>query len=50
MGAGLVGLLAEWFGIQAAFAVSTVATLVLVVPFLRTVAPATLAEVPVNRN
>ncbi|SCF21498.1 Major Facilitator Superfamily protein [Micromonospora haikouensis] len=46
VGAGLVGLLAEWFGVRAAFAVFAVATLALVVPFLRTVTPAALAEVP----
>ncbi|MFV2104776.1 MFS transporter [Micromonospora sp. LOL_024] len=50
VGAGVVGLLAELFGIRAAFAVFAVATLVLVVPFLRTVTPAALAEVPVSQD
>ncbi|MFJ5043452.1 MFS transporter [Streptomyces sp. NPDC088719] len=45
VGAGLVGVLAEWFGIRAAFMVFTVATLVIIVPFLRTVTPGALAEV-----
>ncbi|MFC8290385.1 MFS transporter [Streptomyces sp. NPDC057242] len=44
LGAGLVGVLAEWFGIRAAFAVFTVATLVIIVPFLRTVTPQALGE------
>ncbi|MEV0281107.1 MFS transporter [Streptomyces sp. NPDC050610] len=35
VGAGLVGVLAEWFGIRAAFTVFTLATLVIIVPFLR---------------
>ncbi|MFJ6251239.1 MULTISPECIES: MFS transporter [unclassified Streptomyces] len=44
LGAGLVGVLAEWFGIRAAFAAFTVATLVIIVPFLRTVTPQALGE------
>ncbi|WP_435188232.1 MFS transporter [Streptomyces sp. bgisy126] len=44
LGAGLVGVLAEWFGIRVAFAVFTVATLVIIVPFLRTVTPQALSE------
>ena len=44
LGAGLVGVLAEWFGIRTAFAVFTVATLLIIVPFLRTVTPQALAE------
>jgi MFS family permease len=44
LGAGLVGVLAEWLGMRAAFAVFAVATLLIVVPFLRTVTPAALAE------
>ncbi|MBP2586912.1 MFS family permease [Streptomyces sp. PvR006] len=44
LGAGLVGVLAEWFGIRTAFAVFALATLVIIVPFLRTVTPRTLAE------
>ncbi|MGI5403432.1 MFS transporter [Streptomyces sp. CA-135486] len=45
LGAGLVGLLAEWFGMRTAFAVFTVATLLIFVPFLRTMTPRTLAEI-----
>ncbi|MFE7778853.1 MFS transporter [Streptomyces sp. NPDC057445] len=45
LGAGLVGLLAEWFGMRTAFAVFTVATLLIIVPFLRTMTPRALAEV-----
>ncbi|MFB7235431.1 MFS transporter [Streptomyces sp. NPDC056269] len=44
LGAGLVGVLAEWFGIRTAFAVFALATLVIIVPFLRTVTPRALAE------
>ncbi|MEV7614097.1 MFS transporter [Streptomyces sp. NPDC089799] len=44
LGAGLVGVLAEWFGIRTAFAVFTVATLLIIVPFLRTVTPKALAD------
>lgn len=44
LGAGLVGLLAEWVGLRAAFVVFAIATLALIVPFLRTVTPAALAE------
>ncbi|MFJ6632456.1 MFS transporter [Streptomyces sp. NPDC091376] len=44
LGAGLVGVLAEWLGIRTAFAVFTVATLLIIVPFLRTVTPQALAE------
>ncbi|MFE6709605.1 MFS transporter [Streptomyces sp. NPDC057695] len=44
LGAGLVGVLAEWFGIRVAFAVFTLATLAIVVPFLRTVTPRALAD------
>ncbi|GAA2362602.1 MFS transporter [Streptomyces carpaticus] len=46
LGAGLGGLLAEWFGLRTAFLVFTVAALLLIVPFLRMVTPAALAEVP----
>lgn len=45
LGAGLVGLLAEWFGMRTAFAVFTVATLLIFVPFLRTMTPRALAEI-----
>lgn len=45
LGAGLVGLLAQWFGPQAAFSVFTLGTLALIVPFLRTMTPAALARV-----
>ncbi|MFE7131711.1 MFS transporter [Streptomyces sp. NPDC057638] len=45
LGAGLVGLLAEFFGMRAAFSVFAVATLLIMVPFLRTVTPRALAEV-----
>ncbi len=44
LGAGLVGVLAEWFGMRAAFAVFAVATVLIIVPFLRTVTPGALAE------
>ncbi|WP_344322180.1 MFS transporter [Streptomyces macrosporus] len=44
LGAGLVGVLAEWFGIRTAFAVFAVATLLIIIPFLRTVTPRALAE------
>ncbi|MFG2556247.1 MFS transporter [Streptomyces sp. NPDC048581] len=44
LGAGLVGVLAEWFGMRAAFAVFAVATVLITVPFLRTVTPGALAE------
>ncbi|MER5720045.1 MFS transporter [Streptomyces sp. NPDC002132] len=44
LGAGLVGVLAEWFGMRTAFAVFAVATVLTIVPFLRTVTPAALAE------
>ncbi|MFF3265351.1 MFS transporter [Streptomyces sp. NPDC002932] len=44
VGAGLVGVLAEWFGIRVAFSVFTLATLAIIVPFLRTVTPRALAE------
>ncbi|MGK5629295.1 MFS transporter [Streptomyces sp. URMC 123] len=45
LGAGLVGVLAEWVGMRAAFAVFAVATVLIIVPFLRTVTPKALAEV-----
>ncbi|MFB7591922.1 hypothetical protein [Streptomyces sp. NPDC056169] len=45
LGAGLVGVLAEWLGIRTAFAVFTLATLLTIVPFLRTVTPRALAAV-----
>ncbi|HZG04684.1 MAG TPA: MFS transporter [Streptomyces sp.] len=44
LGAGLVGVLAEWFGLRAAFAVFAVATLLVIVPFLRVVTPGALEE------
>jgi MFS family permease len=44
LGAGLGGLLAEVAGLRATFWVCTAATLALVVPFLRTLTPAALAE------
>ncbi|MFP3986812.1 MFS transporter [Streptomyces sp. E11-3] len=50
LGAGLVGLLAELFGMRAAFGVFTVATLLIIVPFLRTVTPGALAAVPVEHQ
>jgi MFS family permease len=45
VGAALVGVLAEWFGHRVAFGVFAVATLVLVVPFLRTFTPQALARI-----
>ncbi|MFM9368731.1 MFS transporter [Streptomyces sp. Da 82-17] len=45
IGAGLIGLLAEWFGMRTAFLVFAAATALTVVPFLRMVTPAALAEV-----
>lgn len=45
IGAGAVGLLAEVFGMQAAFLVFAVAVLVAVVPFLWTVTPEVLQSV-----
>ncbi|MZE75703.1 MFS transporter [Streptomyces xinghaiensis] len=44
LGAGLVGVLAEWFGLRAAFTVFAVAALLVIVPFLRTVTPRVLDE------
>ncbi|MFI6818843.1 MFS transporter [Nonomuraea sp. NPDC050328] len=43
LGAGLVGVLAQWLGIRTAFALFAVAALATVVPFLRTATPAALA-------
>jgi MFS family permease len=45
VGAGLIGVLAEFFGIRFAFGVFAVATALLVVPFLRVVTPAVFDEV-----
>ncbi|MCF6525025.1 MFS transporter [Streptomyces sp. JJ36] len=42
LGAGLVGVLAEWFGLRAAFAVFAVATLLVIIPFLRIATPSAL--------
>ncbi|WP_260615504.1 MFS transporter [Microbispora sp. KK1-11] len=44
LGAGLVGLLAEWFGMRTAFAVFATAALLTIIPFLRTMTPGALAE------
>lgn len=44
LGAGLAGLLAEWFSAQTAFAVFTVISLTVVVPFLRVFTPTVAAE------
>lgn len=46
LGAGLVGLLAEWLGIRAAFALFAVAALLVVVPFLKIATPAALDPPP----
>jgi MFS family permease len=48
LGAGLIGVLAEIVGLRAAFVVFAAATLVLIVPFLRTMTTSALAEVPVQ--
>ncbi|MEV5540660.1 MFS transporter [Saccharopolyspora shandongensis] len=45
VGAGVVGLLAEFFGMRAAFIVFAVAVLITVPAFLRTVTPQVLADV-----
>ncbi|RKT82192.1 Predicted arabinose efflux permease, MFS family [Saccharopolyspora antimicrobica] len=45
IGAGLVGLLAEIFGMRAAFIIFAVAVLITIPPFLRTVTPQVLAAV-----
>ncbi len=50
LGAGLVGVLAEWFGLRTAFAVFAVATLLVVAPFLRTVTPRALEEATAYRG
>ncbi|GAB3157508.1 MFS transporter [Micromonospora sonneratiae] len=44
IGAGVAGLLAEWFGPRTAFAVFTVIALTVVVPFLRDFSPKVAAE------
>ncbi|WP_226961962.1 MULTISPECIES: MFS transporter [Streptomyces] len=46
LGAGIGGLLAEFAGLRFTFLFFTVATLLLIIPFLRMVTPAALAEVP----
>ncbi|MEU6705576.1 MFS transporter [Streptomyces wuyuanensis] len=45
VGAGLMGLLAEWFGLRLAFMVFAVSVAVTVLPFLRVLTRSTLAEV-----
>lgn len=45
VGAGLAGVLAEWFGTQVAFAIFSVATLTLIVPFLRIFTAEALAKI-----
>ncbi len=45
VGAGAVGLLAEFFGMRAALLVFAVAVLATIPPFLRTVTPQVLAGV-----
>lgn len=49
LGAGLVGVLAEFIGIQAAFGLFALASLLMVIPFFRIVTPQALAEVPEYR-
>ncbi|GHC84214.1 MFS transporter [Nocardiopsis terrae] len=49
LGAGLVGVLAEFIGIQAAFGLFALASLLMIIPFFRTVTPQALAEVPEYR-
>ncbi|WP_406002394.1 MFS transporter [Streptomyces sp. NBC_00829] len=43
LGAALVGVLAQWLGMRAAFALFAVAALATIVPFLKTATPAPLA-------
>nr|WP_233221239.1 MFS transporter [Streptomyces carminius] len=50
LGAGLAGVLAQWFGLRAAFAVFAGAALLVVVPFLRAVTPRALAEATAYRD
>ncbi|MFJ6949596.1 MFS transporter [Streptomyces wuyuanensis] len=45
VGAGLMGLLAEWFGLRLAFMVFAVSVAATVLPFLRVLTRSTLAEV-----
>ncbi|NBE50748.1 MFS transporter [Streptomyces boluensis] len=45
VGAGLMGLLAEWLGMRTAFLLFAAAAAVTIVPFLRVVTPGTLAGV-----
>ncbi|MFC7309279.1 MFS transporter [Streptomyces monticola] len=45
IGAGLMGLLAEWLGMRTAFLLFAAAAAVTIVPFLRVVTPGALAEV-----
>ncbi|WP_104479040.1 MFS transporter [Actinokineospora auranticolor] len=45
IGAGLVGVLAEWFGIQTAFLFFAIAVVAIVIPFLRTVTPEVMDRV-----
>jgi hypothetical protein len=44
LGAPLAGALAQWLGYRLAFGVFAVATVVVIIPFLRTFTPAVLAE------
>ena len=44
LGAGLAGLLAEWFGAQIAFAVFALAALTVIVPFMRDFSPKVAAQ------
>lgn len=44
LGAVLAGALAQWLGYRSAFGVFAVATVVVIIPFLRTFTPAVLAE------
>ncbi|MFE9333810.1 MFS transporter [Streptomyces sp. NPDC006925] len=44
LGAGLMGLLAEWCGMRTAFLVFAASVAVVVLPFLRVLTPAALAE------
>jgi len=48
LGAGVVGVLAEYFGVRAAFAVFTCATVLLAVPFLRTMTAGAFVEAEVE--
>ncbi|HEX5596593.1 MAG TPA: MFS transporter [Micromonosporaceae bacterium] len=49
LGAGLAGVLAEWVGVRTAFAVFAVATLLVILPFLRVATPTALRNATQTR-